>query len=186
MSRPAVDYEVPGRADDRADVVASPRDLLSSAVHIVTTGGSALWLGSLAHTLLTVATLFANFPKAISNVAVEAAPVVFRATERVGLVVAAITLAAAVLWNRRSPGRARRWVAWLLAGAATLAVAQTTIVSAKMDRLRAEGQSGGDTFRSLHGVSSSQYLVQTTLLLVACGLLPAALRSPLPTGRGLG
>ena len=107
--------------------------------------------------------------------AVQGAPAIFAASERVGLVVAAITLAAAVAWNRVSPGRSRKWIAWLLAAAAALAVAQRTIVSSRMDQLRESGQSGGDTFRMLHGVSSSQYLVQTGLLIAATLLLPAAL-----------
>lgn len=176
MSRPAsLDYEVAGREPDRSEI-ALPTNLLAAALRILTTLGIALWLGSLAHLLLTVATLFAAFPKAKSTVAVEAAPVVFRASERAGLIIAAITLAAAVAWNWKTPTRARRWIAWLLAAAAILAVAQTTLVSARMDALRAEGQSGNDTFRTLHGVSSSQYLVQTALLLAAGATLPAALR----------
>ena len=125
--------------------------------------------------MLTVASLFAAFPKAVSGVAVDAAPAIFKASELFGLAVAAMTLAASVAWCRVSPTRGRKWIAWLLAAAATLAVAQRTIVSAKMDSLRESGQSGGDTFRALHGLSSSQYLVQTGLLLAATLTLPVAL-----------
>ena len=186
MTRPAaVDYEVPSRSVPREHAVEDRSDALSATLRIVTTVGIALWLGSLAHLLLTVGSLFAAFPKAISSVAVEAAPVIFRASERAGLIVAAVTLAAAVSWNWRSAARSRRWIAWLLAVAATLAVMQTTIVSARMERLRADGLSSGDAFRTLHRASSSQYLVQTALLLTSCALLPAALRD-LPRSRYAG
>jgi hypothetical protein len=173
MSRPAaLDYERP-RENESASAGSS--GVAVAVLRSVTTLGIAIWLGSLVHLLLSVASLFAAFPKAVSSVAVQAAPAIFKASEIFGLIIAAITLAATVAWSRVSPGRSRKWIAWLLAAAATLTVAQRTIVSAKMDSLREAGQSGGDTFRSLHGVSSSQYLVQTGLLLAATLTLPGAL-----------
>jgi 4-hydroxybenzoate polyprenyltransferase len=175
MSHPAaLDYERPGHAESTSAVPAQTGTIVS-ILRGVTTLGVAIWFGSLVHLLLTVSSLFAAFPKAISSVAVQGAPAIFRASEIVGLVVAAVTLASAVIWSRVAPGRSRKWLAWLLAAAAALAVAQRTIVSAKMDSLRDSGQSGGDAFRALHGVSSSQYLVQTGLLLAATLTLPAAL-----------
>ena len=175
MTRPAaLDYERPGDGES-ASASADPPGVAAAMLRGITTLGIAIWLGSLVHLLLSVSSLFAAFPKAVSSVAVQAAPAIFKTSELFGLVVAAITLGAAVAWSRVSPGRSRKWIAWLLAAAATLAVAQRTIVSAKMDSLREAGQSGGDTFRALHGVSSSQYLVQTGLLLAATLMLPAAL-----------
>lgn len=175
MARPAtIEYERPATKEAQAHGPLQAA-LFLTILRCLTTLGIAIWLGSLVHLLLSVASLFAAFPKAVSQTAVQAAPAIFAATERSGLIVAAVTLAAAVAWSRFSPGRSRRWIAFLLAGAAVLAVAQRTIVSAKMDALREAGQSGGDQFRMLHGVSSSQYLVQTGLLLAATLLLPAAL-----------
>lgn len=137
--------------------------------------GVAVWLGSLVHLLLTVSTLFRAFPKATSSVAVEAAPAVFNATEVFLLVVAGVTLCAAATWCRLAPARTRSWLAWLLAAAAALAFAQHTIVTTKMNALREAGQGASDAFGMLHGVSSSQYLLQTALVLAATVLLPAAL-----------
>ena len=194
MTRPAtIEYERTTASGAASEIAANTQTGFAAAIaRSVTTLGIALWVGSLAHLLLSVASLFAAFPKAISQTAVQGAPILFAATERVNLVIAAVTLAAAVAWNWLSPGRSRRWIAWLLAAAAMLAVAQRTIVSAKMDALRDAGLSGGDQFRTLHGVSSSQYLVQTGLLLTGTLLLPAALdrRSSVPSpgarGRRLG
>src|SRR5689334_22826458 len=104
MTSPALDYERPSTAAAPTVASATP-SIAVTIVRCVATLGIAVWLGSLVHLLLTVASLFAAFPKATSSVAVQGAPAIFAASERVGLVIAAITLAAAVAWTRFSPGR---------------------------------------------------------------------------------
>lgn len=129
----------------------------------------ALWLGSLAHTLLTVSSLFRAFPKAESRVAVDAAPVVFAVTEQFHLGLAVAGLIAIALW--RAPAR----IGVALAMAAILAFVQVFGISPRMETLRAAGEGSGPAFARLHGVSSVQYLAQTLCLLVATILLPGAI-----------
>lgn len=135
----------------------------------------ALWLGSLAHTLLTVATLFRAFPKDQTDVAMRAAPVVFAATERLHLALAVLAVMSVLLWRRVACSRWRRLVSYALFAATLLAVVQIAGISPRMDALRVAGESSGSLFKRLHGVSSVQYLLQTACLLVATLLLPSAL-----------
>ena len=143
---------------------------------ILTCVALAVWLGSLAHTLLSVATLFAAFPKNASNVAVEAAPLIFAATEKALLATAAVGLIAIFAWRRCACSRPRRWASYAMIAATVLLVAQAAIVSPKMEALRADGEGSSATFKRLHGASSAQYLAQTLCVLIATALLPAALR----------
>lgn len=138
----------------------------------MTTLAIALWLGSLAHTLLTVASLFRAHPKATSNVAVNAAPTVFAVTERYHLGLAVVAIIAVMLWRRVACSRWRRFVSYALFAATALAVLQIAAISPRMESLRAAGDLAA--FGKLHGVSSVQYLAQTACLLVATLLLPLA------------
>ena len=134
----------------------------------------AIWLGSLAHTLLTAATLFRTFPKADSDVAVRAAPILFLATERFHLCLAVIAIVAMVLWRRTACSRWRRYVSYALFAATLLAVVQSVGLTPQMETLRAAGESAGPTFGWLHGASDVQYFLQTACLAVATLLLPKA------------
>lgn len=135
----------------------------------------ALWAGSLVHLLLTVATLFRAFPKAVSAVAIEAAPQVFWVTERYHLALSAITLVLVLAWRQLRCCGSKRWMIALVGLASVLAFTQTFIISAKMDAIRERGESGGPAFKQLHGVSSTQYLIQTALVLGSVALLPTAI-----------
>jgi hypothetical protein len=141
---------------------------------ILSTLAIALWLGSLAHTLLTVSTLFATFDKAVSDVAVKAAPAVFAVTEKFHLALAVVGVVSVFLWRKRACSRPRKLIFFLLIGALLLAIVQIAGVSPRMETLRAAGDSGGALFKQLHGVSSVQYLMQTAALLAAAALLPWA------------
>lgn len=141
---------------------------------ILSTLAIALWLGSLAHTLLSVSTLFRAFPKAEGDVAVRAAPVIFTATERFNLALAVVGVFAVFFWRRTACSRPRKLIFFLLIGALLLAITQIAGISPRMESLRAAGESGGALFKQLHGVSSVQYLVQTVALLASTALLPWA------------
>lgn len=141
---------------------------------ILTTLAVAVWLGSLAHTLLTVSVLFASFPKATSATAIEAAPVVFAATERMHVGLALLAVVGVILWRRHACNRARRWISYCLFAATALAIVQLAAVTPQLNTLRLAGESEGELFGRLHHLSSAQYLAQTACLLVATLLLPAA------------
>ena len=70
----------------------------------------SLWLGSLAHLMLSVGTLFTRFPKDSSDVAVNAAPALFNVSEPVHLVLGIVAAISAVLWklSSRFPSPRRR------------------------------------------------------------------------------
>lgn len=154
--------------------MATPRLSIRPLWPILASICLALWLGSLAHTLLSVATLFKAYPKAVSDVAVKGAPAIFAATERYHMFLAAASLATVVMWRRTGCSPARRWITRFLYAATALAIVQLAIISPKMEALRAAGESGNPQFGQLHGVSSVQYLMQTACLLIAVGLLPKA------------
>jgi hypothetical protein len=59
--------------------------------------------------------------------------------------------------------------------AALLAFVQVFGLSAKMESLRQQGQSGGEAFTRLHHWSTRQYTVQAILVIGALCFLPAAI-----------
>ncbi len=139
----------------------------------------ALWAGSLVHTVITVSTLFKVFPKVQSAVALEAAPVVFAVTERYHMGLALISLAAIPAWRLLGGcNRSRRWMMGFAVLAAILAFVQSLVISAKMNDLREHGLSGGPEFNKLHHYSTTEYVVQTVLVLAALAMLPTAVTSP--------
>jgi hypothetical protein len=147
---------------------------MNRLLSIFTTLLLALWAGSLVHLVLTVSSLFKAFPKATSSVALEAAPQVFWITERYHLALALLSVLSIVAWRLVGCTRAKRWMMVLTIVATLLAFAQTYGLSAKMDALRGQGQSGGPAFTSLHHWSTRQYSVQTILVVAALCFLPAA------------
>jgi heme/copper-type cytochrome/quinol oxidase subunit 1 len=60
----------------------------------------------------------------------------------------------------------------LLLLAAAIAVAQTSLITWRMDELREAGESGRSAFRTLHGVSMMLYFGTTILLAAAGALMP--------------
>lgn len=147
---------------------------MNRALSILLTIVLALWAGSLAHLVLTVSSLFTAFPKAVSNVAVEAAPRVFFVTERYHLVLALLAIGVLIA-SRLLVGcsKAKRWTFALTMLAAILAAVQMVAVSPKMDALRAQHLGGGPEFTRLHRLSTTQYLLQMALVVGAAALLPA-------------
>lgn len=147
---------------------------MNRALSILLTIVLALWLGSLAHLVLSVSSLFAAFPKAGSNVAIEAAPRLFFVSERYHLVLAVLAIVT-LLASRFLVGcsRAKRFAFALTLVASILAAVQMFAISSKMDALRAQNLGGGPEFTKLHRVSSTQYLLQMAFVLGAVALLPA-------------
>lgn len=141
---------------------------------ILTTLCLGLWAGSLAHLVLTVSSLFKAFPKATSSVALEAAPQVFWITERFHIALALLSVIFLVAWRLVGCTRAKRWMTLLTVLATLLAFLQTFGLSAKMDALRQQGQSGGPEFTRLHHWSTRQYSVQAILVIGALCFIPAA------------
>lgn len=134
----------------------------------------ALWLGSLVHLMLSVATLFSTFPKLQSPVAIEGAPALFHVSERYHLILAGIALLTVLIWQMLAKLKVTAWIGGLLLLAAVLATMQLAIVSPRMDAARAAEERA--TFDRLHRVSNVQYVSQTVLVFTAALLLPLAIR----------
>jgi len=134
----------------------------------------ALWLGGMIFLFLAVQTLFAAFPRATSDVALQGAPALFRAFEKYQIVVAALALIGTFAWYLTRRDRLVMAVFVLLALAAAGAVVSTTLVTTRMERLRMAGESTSPQFRKLHGRSMMIYTSQAALLLGAAVMLPLA------------
>jgi hypothetical protein len=138
----------------------------------------ALWFGGMIFLFVAVQTLFRSFPRGSSAVALEAAPALFRMFETYQLFLAGVALLAAFAWCFATRSRWVMAIFLLLALAATGAAVSPTLITSKMEQLRAVGQSGSPEFRRLHGWSMQIYLAQAGALLVSVAMLPAA-----PTAR---
>ena len=112
-----------------------------------------LWFGGIIALFVFVQTLFATD----RPLAVQAAPVLFGAFERVQILLAAFTLIGTFsLWMlmRR---RAVMTLFALCAISAALAALSAALVTTPMERLRHEGLSSSPQFKRLHGVSMLMY-----------------------------
>jgi hypothetical protein len=132
----------------------------------------ALWFGGLMTLFVSVQSMFARD----RAVAVDAAPMLFAAFERYQLLLAAIAIVSTFGWWLTVRSRRVIAVALLLALAVLGAVASSTLVTPRLERLRLAGESGSPAFLSLHGQSMMLYVGEAAALLVAGMILPAALR----------
>jgi uncharacterized membrane protein len=142
---------------------------------ILVTLAWALWFGGLLTLFIAVQSLFATFgdQRAIAG---SAAAGIFRRFELFQLALAAAALLATLAWRILS-GRSKLKVAilMLLCLATVCAIVEAAFVARTMERLRSEGQTQTDEFRTLHGRSMMLYMGETVLLLIAGLLLPSAI-----------
>jgi hypothetical protein len=127
----------------------------------------ALWLGSLAHLLLSVISLFRSFPRAESELAPTAANHLFNASETYHLTLALIAVASAGVLRLIDRVGRYRLIPVLLVVALMLAAGTSMFVTTPMNALRAAGEGGGAEFQRLHRVANILYLAQTACVLGA-------------------
>jgi hypothetical protein len=134
----------------------------------------ALWLGGLISLFVFVQHLFKN-DRAI---AVDAAPMLFRAFETYRLPLLGAAALSIVVWFGVTRSRAaKRWImalAFLVLTADTFAIAQSAFVSRKMHAIPSAERSGPE-FKRLHGFSMMLYTGEAALLAIAAALLPATI-----------
>ena len=121
-----------------------------------------------------VSTLFHNN----REIAVQAAPQLFMAFQKYHLILAAIALAATVVWRIMAPSRIVLVNFLLLAIAACAGVAVAMWIIEPMEALRQQGLSGSDEFKRLHGRSMMLFMLQAAMLLIHGIILPFAMRDP--------
>ncbi len=136
---------------------------------------SALWLGGMIFLFVAVQALFATFPKTSSDVAINAAPTLFGIFEKYQLFLAGLALVATFFWYLSSRSRLIILIFTLLAVAGAGAPVSSTLITPRMESLRAAGQSGSPRFAQLHARSMLCYMTQAGLLLVATIMLPVAI-----------
>ena len=139
-------------------------------VSFVVTLAWALWLGGMVALVLFVQTLFArNRP-----VALDAAPILFVSFERVQLLFAAAACVGTFCWWLLTRRRTVIVLFALFAIGGALAALSTTLNTTPMERLRARGLRESAEFKALHKRSTSMYMANLVLLLIAGGILPKA------------
>lgn len=141
---------------------------------IVTTLIWALWFGGMITLFISVQVLF----KTDRTLAVQAAPLLFGAFGKYQIALGILAVAASIA------ARFRPWIAGLFLVATILAIVHLLAVETPMELLRADGLSGTDRFKKLHGVSMMIYVSQAALLLVTGALIPRAIRTSGGTAAG--
>lgn len=133
-----------------------------------------VWLGGLLGVFLGVTTLFATLDPDRTTAGLLGAAIFHRA-ERFILLAGAVCLLATLglVIRRRSIGRLL--VLALLAVATLVALANTLVITPRIDRLRQAAQTQTPEFRRAHGTSMGLYSSQAVLLAAAGLVLPSAL-----------
>jgi hypothetical protein len=138
---------------------------------LIATLAWALWFGGLMALFIFVLTLFHNN----REIAVQAAPQLFLAFQRYHLILAAVALAATVLWRIVAPSKFVLVNFILLGLAACAGVAVAVWIIGPMEALREQGLGGSDEFKKLHGISMMLFCAQAILLLIYGVILPFAI-----------
>jgi hypothetical protein len=133
----------------------------------------ALWLGGLA-ALFLFATHFFAYDRDLAR---QAAPQLFLAFIDYQWIVAGAALLFTMLWLMLQPSRSLAVMLVMLTLSSAGAGVCSLAIIPRMENLRVKGQTADPDFKRLHGESMVIYLGQTVCLLVAGGVLPAAVRS---------
>ena len=142
----------------------------------------AVWFGGMVFLFVALATIFAT-PDFSRETAGQFAAGLFPRFERMQLVCAGFALAGTFGWWLASRSRAKLVLFALFAAATLAAVAETTLVTPRVESLRLAGQRGTPQFERAHKLSSRVYLSGAAVLLVAGLVLPSAVRSDAAAAR---
>jgi hypothetical protein len=135
-----------------------------------------LWFGGLGAIFLFVTRLF----HVDRDLAIKTAPQLFLVFEKYQIVLAAASLLGAVAWRVLLPSGRATTLFWMLALAAAMAAIGPMLVTDRMLRLWAGGQSASPQFHRLHGWSMLLFSVQGLVLLATGLLLPWAMSARPP------
>ena len=146
---------------------------------MVTLVAWGLWFGGMVTLFVFVSYLFVKD----RPTAVVAAPRLFQVFETYQIVVASVAIVGAGFWRLTSGARKSINVVFVLLVVAAVGIMiSATSIRPRMERLRADGLSGGPEFQSLHKRSEGLYMCQAMALLAAGVMLPVALMlNDLPT-----
>jgi hypothetical protein len=158
----------------RADgyTVGDMTRLLSTLVAIAW----AVWFGGMIMLFVALGSIFTT-PGVDRATAGDVAAGLFPKFERMQLVLAAVCVLGTFAWWFAARSRAKL-VLFVLFGLATVAaVAETTMVTPKIEAMRVQGLRGTPEFDRMHRVSSRVYMSGAGILLIAGLVLPGVIGS---------
>jgi hypothetical protein len=134
-----------------------------------------LWLGGLGTLFAVLGTIFTTpgYSRAQQG---DFAQRLFPVFERMQLIFAAVALLGTAAWWLVNRQGIKMVLFALFAVATCVAVAETTLVTPRVQKLSAEGLRGTPEFDQAHHLSSRVYSSGAVVLLVAGLLLPAAIK----------
>jgi hypothetical protein len=134
-----------------------------------------LWLGGLGTLFAVLGTIF-NTPGYSRSQQGDFAQRLFPVFERMQLIFAAMALLATAAWWFANRQGLKMVLFAIFAVATCVAVAETTLVTPRVQKLAAEGMRETPEFQRAHQLSSRVYSSNALVLLVAGLVLPAAIR----------
>ncbi len=126
-----------------------------------------LWLGGMVALVVFVQTLFARN----RAIALDAAPMLFVAFERVQLILAAAAIVGTFCWWLLTRRRAMMVLFTLFAISGAIAAMSTTFNTGPMERLRARGLRESPEFQRLHRRSTRMYMAEMLMLLAVGAII---------------
>lgn len=137
----------------------------------------ALWLGGILALFLFITKLFDGLKTDHLPVFDSVAPTIFLTFERYQLVVGGLALVSAFGLRIVAPVKMLTALFIVLALSAAIGLCEPLFITPRIAVLLERGQQDSAEFKKLHGVSMMLYCAEAAALLVAGGLLPAALRA---------
>jgi hypothetical protein len=134
-----------------------------------------LWLGGLGTLFAVLGTIF-NPPGYSRSQQGDFAQRLFPVFERMQLIFAAVALVGTAAWWFVNRQGLKMVLFALFAVATCVAVAETTIVTPRVQKLSAQGMRGTPEFENAHHLSSRVYSSGAVVLLVAGLLLPTTIK----------
>jgi hypothetical protein len=134
------------------------------------------WLGGLGTLFASLGTIFTT-PDYSRSQQGDFAQRLFPVFERMQLIFAAIALLGTAAWWMANRQRLKLVLFALFALATCVAVAETTLVTPRVQRLSAEGLRETPQFQQAHQLSSRVYMSGAVVVLLAGLLLPRAIRA---------
>jgi len=139
----------------------------------------ALWFGGVMGLFLSVEVLFDQTDR---EVFLESAPRLFLAFEKYQLVLAAIAVLSTFAWRMILPLRRLTALCVLFAIATIGAVAETTLITPRLEAMRIQGVTHTPEFMRLHGMSMMVY-VMVAITLLAAGVVQSLIKPTLSARR---
>ena len=143
----------------------------------VATISSGLWLGGLVMLFISVSSIFNTF-EADRATAGLAATGIFHRFENLQVILAGVAIASVELSLR--DGTRKFFIALPLIAAAIIAMVITFGITPRLDAMRIGGESTTPSFKQLHGMAMTAYLLITALVALGTATLAISMFAEIP------